>query len=153
LRWRPSFAGWARTRATSGDRAALRDLALDGDALGRAPLSRWSRVLVDRTTRPKRVRRPTTPSAVVIRIRDLCEQYPRLGREKLRILLEREGLFISAKTIDRTLAPLRARRELREPKVVRKAHELPPRTLSRIRRPSELVIDRPGYLQIETPRS
>ena len=106
--------------------------------------------LVDRSTRPKKVRTPTTPSPVVIRIRDLREQYPRWGREKLRVLLEREGIKISAKTIDRTLARLRARGELREPKVVRKAHQLRLRTLSRMRRPGELVVDRPGYLQIDT---
>jgi len=106
--------------------------------------------LVDRSRRPRKVRRPTTPSAIVIRIRELREQYPRWGREKLRVLLAREDIRISAKTIDRTLARLRARGELREPRVVKRAAQLRLRALSRIRRPSDLVVDRPGFLQIDT---
>ena len=145
IRWLGAHGGELRTTARH---------------FGYAPstVARWAErfyaggvaALVDKSHRPKKVRRPSTPSAVVIRIRDLREQYPRWGREKLRILLEREGLFVSAKTIDRTLARLRARGELREPKVVRKAHQLRLRTLSRMRRPSALVVDRPGYLQIDT---
>lgn len=121
-------------------------------------ISRWARAfsggklrdLEDRSRRPKRVRTPLTPSAVVIRIRQLREQYPRWGREKLRVLLLREGIQISAKSIDRVLARLRARGELREPRVVRKAREMRLRTLARPRRPIGLVVDRPGYLQIDT---
>lgn len=48
------------------------------------------------------------------------------------------------------MARLRVRGELREPTVVRKAHEQRLRTLLRPRWPSELVVDRPGYLQIDT---
>ena len=106
--------------------------------------------LRDKSHRPKNVRRPSTPSAVVIRIRDLRERYPRWGREKLRILLEREGIRISAKTIDRTLARLRARGELREPKAVRKAHQMRLRAFARTRRPGDFQVDRPGFLQIDT---
>jgi putative transposase len=121
-------------------------------------ISRWVRAfgsgklgnLEDRSRRPKRVRTPTTPSAVVIRIRQLREQYPRWGREKLRVLLGREGVEISGKTIDRTIARLRARGELREPRVVRKAHEQRLKSLLRPRRPGDLIVDRPGYLQIDT---
>lgn len=121
-------------------------------------ISRWAqafrersmRGLEDRSRRPRRVRQPTTPSAVVIRIRELRERYPRWGREKLRVLLAREGIRVSAKTIDRTLARLRARGELREPRAVRKAAQARLRTLARPRRPSDLVVDRPGFLQLDT---
>lgn len=53
--------------------------------------------------RPKHVRQPTTPPKVVVRIQELCEQYPGWGREKLRVLLEHEGIQVSPKSIDRVL--------------------------------------------------
>jgi transposase InsO family protein len=84
----------------------------------------------------------------VLRIQALREQYPRWGREKLRVLLEREGIVVSAKTIDRTVTRLRARGVLREPlrpQAARKARRTRPR------RPSELVVDAPGVLvQLDT---
>jgi transposase InsO family protein len=117
-------------------------------------VSRWVRAfaqgqlagLEDRSRRPTRVRTPLTPSAVVIRIRELRERYPRWGREKLRVLLEREHIAVSAKTIDRVLARLRARGELREPIVLRKAARARARAIARVRRPRDLVVDRPGAL-------
>ena len=117
-------------------------------------VSRWVRAfaqkqmagLEDRSRRPKKVRTPTTPSAVVIRIRQLRERYPRWGREKLRVLLAREGITISAKTIDRVIARLRGRGELREPLVLRKAARARARATSRVRRPADLVVDHPGAL-------
>ena len=55
------------------------------------------------------------PLEVVQRIQALREQYPRWGREKLRVLLEREGVTLSVKSIDRVIARLKARGVLREP--------------------------------------
>ena len=80
-------------------------------------ISRWARAyrrdgiagLEPRSRRPRRVRQPQTPSAVVQRIRELREQYPRWGREKLRVLSQRDGIHISAKSIDRVIARLKAR--------------------------------------------
>jgi transposase InsO family protein len=80
---------------------------------------------------------------VVVRIQVLREQYPRWGREKLRVLLEREGITLSAKSIDRVIARLKARGVLREPLRPRKAVQWHQR---RQRRPKELVVDRPGVL-------
>ena len=114
-------------------------------------ISRWLRAyregglagLEPRSQRPKRVRQPQTPLAVVQRVQALRERYPRWGREKLRVLLEREGISLSAKSIDRVIARLKARGSLREPlrprKVARWRRE-------RLRRPKELVVDRPGAL-------
>lgn len=106
--------------------------------------------LEDRSRRPKKVRTTTTPSAVVIRIRELRERYPRWGREKLRVLVGREGIAVSAKTIDRTLERLRRRGELREPRVVQKAMERRRARPARSARPAGLVVDRPGFLQLDT---
>jgi len=114
-------------------------------------ISRWTRAyrkdgvigLEPRSRRPKRVRQPQTPSDVVQRIQELREEYPRWGREKLRVLLDREGIYISAKSIDRVIARLKASGALREPLRPRKAsrwHE------KRLRRPSDMVANCPGAL-------
>ena len=71
-------------------------------------VSRWLRDyrargvqgLAPRSRRPRQVRQPTTPTDVVLRIQALREQYPRWGREKLCRLLVREGVTVSAKTVD-----------------------------------------------------
>ncbi|MEX2220301.1 MAG: helix-turn-helix domain-containing protein, partial [Candidatus Rokuibacteriota bacterium] len=121
-------------------------------------VSRWARAYAELGTRglegqsrrPKRMRQPTTPTATVVRIRELRELYPRWGREKLRVLLLREGLDVSAKTIDRTINRLRARGDLKEPLSVRKALRARARAALRPRRPGDLVVDRPGFLQIDS---
>lgn len=114
-------------------------------------VSRWVRAyreygpsgLERGSRRPKRVRQPETPLAVVQRIQALREQYPSWGREKLRVLLLREGISISAKSIDRVIARLKARGVLREPRRPRKAARP---HLKRLRRPPGLNVDRPGAL-------
>lgn len=114
-------------------------------------ISRWVRAYGDdgvkglepRSRRPQRVRQPTTPTDVVLRIQALREQYPGWGREKLRVLLGQEGIIISAKTIDRVIARLKARGVLREP--LRPRHAAKARR-ERPRRPPGLVVDRPGAL-------
>ena len=74
-------------------------------------VSRWVRAyargglagLEPRSRRPKRVRQPQTPVAVVQWVQALGEQYPRWGPEKLRILLARARINLSAKSIDRVI--------------------------------------------------
>jgi hypothetical protein len=85
---------------------------------------------------PRRLRQPQTPLTTVQRIQALREQYPRWGREKLRVLLERERIHISAKSIDRVIARLKARGVLREPLRPKRA---PPPHKDRPRRPEDLV--------------
>jgi len=114
-------------------------------------VSRWVRAyreygpsgLEKGSRRPKRVRQPETPLLTVQRIQALREEYPSWGREKLRILLLREGISISAKSIDRVIARLKARGVLREPTRSRKAARP---HMKRLRRPYGLPVDRPGAL-------
>ncbi len=114
-------------------------------------ISRWARGhatrrmegLEPRSRRPRRVRQSEIPLATVQRIQALREQYPRWGREKLRVLLEGEGIYLSAKSIDRVIGRLEARGVLREPLRPRKAAG---RYQERLRRPPDLVVDRPGAL-------
>lgn len=119
-------------------------------------VSRWARGyaaaglagLEPSSRRPKRVRQPTSPPEVVVRIQELREQYPRWGREKLRVLLEREGVRVSPKSIDRVIARLKARGALREAIATRRKRVL---RGDRPRRPRDLVVDRPGALvQVDT---
>jgi len=73
------------------------------------------RGLEDGDRRPRHVRRPQwSPelSEAVLRMR---ERYPRWGKEKLVILLRREGWQTSASTVGRILKRLKARGVLREP--------------------------------------
>lgn len=156
----PSAAALRRFEVVRWYEQHGRQVRLAARHFGYSPdtVSRWVRGfaarrmagLEDRSRRPRKVRTPTTPSAVVVRIRELRERYPRWGREKIRVLLAREGIAISGKTIDRTLARLRARNELIEPKAVKKAHMARLRAVFRPRRPVGLVVDRPGFLQIDT---
>ena len=114
-------------------------------------ISRWARAyaaagshgLEPRSRRPRRVRQAQIALATVQRIQALREQYPRWGREKLRVLLEREGIHISAKSIDRVIARLKACGVLREPLRPKKASTYHKK---RLRRPRDLVVDRPGTL-------
>lgn len=119
-------------------------------------ISRWVRAyeekgsvgLEPRSRRPQNVRQPQIPVATVLRIQELREQHPRWGREKLRVLLEREGIHLSAKSIDRVIHRLKARGVLREPPRSRKAARW---RRERLRRPPDLAVDYPGALvQVDT---
>ena len=92
--------------------------------------------------RPRKVRQPQTPPHVVQRILELREENG-WGREKLRVLLAQEGITISAKSIDRVIARLKARGVLREPALQRK---LPRPHFKRLRRPHGLSVQAPGAL-------
>ncbi len=130
-----------------------RKVRLTGRHFGFSPdtISRWARAygqygpggLEKGSRRPRRVRQPQTPAAVVQRILELREERPSWGREKLRVLLAREGITISAKSIDRVIARLKARGVLRQPALQRKS---PKPHLKRLRRPHSLSVQEPGAL-------
>lgn len=61
------------------------------------------------------MRRPRTSVEVVKRIHELRKQYPRWGRDKLAVLLRREGIEVSALTIGRVINRLKERGVLKEP--------------------------------------
>lgn len=68
-----------------------------------------------KTRRPKRLRTPTTEVRIVERVRYYRELYPRWGKEKIAILLRREGIFTSISTVGRTIKRLKERGILKEP--------------------------------------
>lgn len=100
------------------------------------------------TRRPRRVRHPQTAPALVARIRALREQYPRWGKLKLVSLLRREGYRVSASTVGRTLARLRALGHLHEPAIVRAAAKRRRRWARPYarRKPWDYLPQRPGDL-------
>jgi putative transposase len=77
--------------------------------------------LEEESRRPRRVRQSETPVKVIERIRELREERPRWSRDKLAVLLKREGIEISGSTVGREMKKLKARGLLVEPENVRQA--------------------------------
>jgi putative transposase len=71
--------------------------------------------LEDRPSRPTRRRRPAWTLAELAAVRRLRLAYPRWGKDKLVVLLRREGVALSTATVGRILARLASTGELREP--------------------------------------
>lgn len=68
-----------------------------------------------KTRRPRSLRTPTTPAVIVNKILLLREIYPRWGKEKIAVLLRREGFYVSVSTVGRTIKRLKDRNILKEP--------------------------------------
>jgi transposase InsO family protein len=102
--------------------------------------------------RPHRLRFPETPRDVVERIRALRETYPRWGKEKIAILLKREGCTASVSTVGRTIKRLTDRGLLtRSPLHFISAKKRYTRRQWAVRKPKEFTIRHPGDLvQIDT---
>jgi len=118
---------------------------------------RWKRrfdpydltTLEETSRRPHRVRKAETPVAVVEKVRQLREQYPRWGKEKLAVLLRREGIRISGSTVGRVMRRLRARGLLVEPESVRQAKLARKRRRKpryAVRKPRDYRVQAPGDL-------
>jgi putative transposase len=73
--------------------------------------------------RPHHVRKPLTPAPVEERILELRTKYPRWRKNKLVVLLRREGLQVSTSTIGRVMKRLKDRGVLVEPPNIRQARE------------------------------
>lgn len=121
--------------------------------IGRATLHRWLARYRERgpvglneeSRTPKRLRQPTTPWHTVIRTVQLRKQYPAWSKYKLRALLSREGIGVSASTVGRVLK----RRGLIDARASRKRRKaaLHPRA----RFPRGFTISRPGdMVQMDT---
>lgn len=123
--------------------------------ISRQSLYRWKRrynrwdlsTLEGRSRRPRRLRRPTWSTELSKRVLELREQYPRWGKDKLVVLLRREGMQASTSMVGRILTELKRRGVLREPLPnfisVRKRQRLRPYG---VRKPKDYVVRRPGDL-------
>jgi putative transposase len=103
--------------------------------------------LEDHSPRPRRVRQPTYSVEQVNAVLRLREAYPRWGKGKLAILLEREHIYVSASMVGRILKYLKTRGILREPVSnhisSRKNGRLRPYA---VRKPKEYKASLPGEL-------
>lgn len=108
--------------------------------------------LEDRSHRPRQVRQPTYTQEEVKAVLKMREQYPRWGKDKLAVLLRREGCDLSASTVGRILRYLKNRGLLKEPVSnyvsSRKRQRNRPYA---IRKPKEYVARAPGdIVQVDT---
>jgi transposase InsO family protein len=109
---------------------------------------RWDLSTVEgRSRRPKRLRRPTWSTELSQGVLKLREQYPRWGKDKLVVVLRREGVEVSTSMVGRILTDLKRRGVLREPKPnfisVRKWRRVRPYG---VRKPKDYKIKEPGDL-------
>jgi transposase InsO family protein len=103
--------------------------------------------LEDRSSAPHHRRRPTWTLEQLQAVKAIRERYPRWGKDKLVVLLRREGLVLSTSMVGRILARLARTGELREPRgrriSVRKRAWRRPHA---VRLPRDFPIERPGDL-------
>ena len=115
-------------------------------------LARYDRTrletLEDRPSAPRRRRRATWTIEQLGAVREVRRQYPRWGKDKLRVLLRRVGIVLSTSMIGRILARLRRSGELHEPGA-RRRMSVRQRRWTRpyaIRKPADWPVARPGDL-------
>ena len=108
--------------------------------------------LENHSHQPRHLRQPTYSAELVEAVLKLREEYPRWGKDKLVILLHRQGLNCSASMVGRILHKLKERGILKEP--------LPNHISARkrrwqrpyaIRKPEEYVARSPGdIVEVDT---
>ncbi|HXY13201.1 MAG TPA: helix-turn-helix domain-containing protein [Terriglobales bacterium] len=130
--------------------------------ISRQTFYRWKRrfdrhdltTLEERSPRPHQVRQPTWSAELAERVLALRQQYPRWGKDKLVVLLEREHCRVSTSMLGRILAHLKRRGVLREPPrpaVLRQARRKLRKRPWAVRKPKYWRIAEPGDLvEIDT---
>ena len=118
-------------------------------------LARYDRLrletLEDRSSAPRRRRRPTWTLGQLGAVRELRARYPRWGKAKLQVLLRREGMVLSSSMIGRILARLRWSGDLPEPLHAIRRRLRSWRRPYAVRKPAGWAVTRPGDLvQIDT---
>jgi putative transposase len=127
--------------------------------IARSTYYRWQRrydprplsFLENRPSRPKRCRRPTWTAAQATAVMAAREAHPRWGKDKLAVVLRRDGVVLSVSMIGRILRDLKRRGVLREPISARlRPHARHVRPYA-IRKPKEHAVAQPGDLvQLDT---
>jgi putative transposase len=108
--------------------------------------------LEDRSHRPQRVRQATWSAELEQRVLALREQYPRWGKDKLVVLLRREGVSVSTSMVGRILGRLKQSGRLVEPlpEKRRRRKDISPRPYA-IRKPREYLARAPGdVVEVDT---
>ena len=125
-----------------------------------ATLYRWHKALREegpaglgtKSRRPLRVRGPTWSAELSQAVHKLREGYPRWGKDKLAILLRRQGWQVSTSMTGRILTSLKARGTLKEPpRYGVSARSRPRRRPYAVRKPREYRAMNPGdIVQVDT---
>jgi putative transposase len=123
--------------------------------VSRATVYRWIRrfnpkdltSLKDKSRRPKNIRKPLWSTGLIKTVKSIRMKYPRWGKEKLVILLRREGFETSASTVGRILTELKRRGALIEPvrKHISCRKRRHPRSYA-VRKPKDYIVQMPGDL-------
>jgi len=141
--------------------AGLRaDLACQKLGVARATVYRWGKRMRERnlrgleedSRRPKRLRTVSWAPKLIETVLELREQYPRWGKEKLCVLLSREGFHTSASTVGRILNYLKKRGLIHDPtSLVKWGKKQANRRVFALRKPKNYTVEQPGDLvQIDT---
>ncbi len=128
--------------------------------ISRQAFYRWQRrydpqdlsTLEDRSHRPQRRRHPTWIWEQAERVRRLREQYPRWGKDKLAVLLRRQGWAVSVSMVGRILTSPRQRGVLTAPRMfrVKRRRGMANRPWA-LRKPNDYALVKPGDLvQLDT---
>jgi transposase InsO family protein len=123
--------------------------------VGRSTVYRWLarfdrfhlESLEDRSSTPRRRRRPSWTVEHLRAVKAIRERYPRWGKDKLVVLLRRAGIVLSTSMVGRILERLRRAGDLREP--VRRRLSVRQRRWLRpyaVRKPADWAVERPGDL-------
>jgi transposase InsO family protein len=136
------------------------ELACETFGFSRATLYRWKRrfdpkdlsSVKDRSRRPHHRRQPSWSLELMQAVKRLRETYPRWGKDKLVVLLRREGFCVSTSTVGRILTHLKGRGQLVEPqKVTISARRRRVHRPYAIRKPKDYIPAQPGDLvQLDT---
>lgn len=128
--------------------------------ISRASLYRWEKKLreegpggmEEKSRRPHRSRVPMWSVEMSEAVLELREQYPGWGKDKLAVLMKKEGMHLSSSTVGRILSSLKRRGVLHEPprglvKVKKRVQRRP----FAIRKPKNYAVRQPGDLvQVDT---
>jgi transposase InsO family protein len=121
--------------------------------ISRATLYRWLErfdskdltSLKEQSRRPRRVRRPLWSRELVQAVKEVREEYPRWGKDKLVIFVRDQGHEVSTSTVGRILKDLKQRGELKEPQRRISAKRRSRRPYG-VRKPKDYNVERPGDL-------
>jgi transposase InsO family protein len=102
--------------------------------------------LEKRSHRPHNVRRSTWTVELERRVLQLREQYPRWGKDKLVVLLRKEGIAVSTSMVGRILKHLKDSGQLIEPLPEQRRSKKHPRRPYAIRKPKSYLAKEPGDL-------
>jgi transposase InsO family protein len=127
--------------------------------ISRQTFYRWKRrynprdlsSLEDRPSSPKKRRSRTWTLEQVEAVRQLRQEYPRWGKDKLKVMLERRKVYLSVSMVGRILSYLKGRGVLREPIRAIKARQRRWKRPYGVRKPKDYAVVAPGDLvQLDT---